>query len=73
MLLIELLILHLRLQVGSCFPMLLNGIHCSVWECTMKHNDLGVLLNMSGHSEYLLEVLPTLEVADGGRVPMVAY
>ena len=37
-----------------------------------KLNDLGVL-NMSGLSEYLIEVLPTIETSSGEKVKMAVY
>ena len=44
----------------------------STWIASLKHNDLGVL-NMSGLSEYLIEVLPTIETSSGEKVKMAVY
>jgi hypothetical protein len=58
----------IKIQTLS-FP---DGMWGSVWSCSMKHNDLGAL-NMSGLAEYLLEVLPSVEREDGGKINMAIY
>lgn len=44
----------------------------SVWACSMKHNDLGVL-NMSGLAEYLIDILPDVDSSIGGKINMAVY
>ena len=50
-----------------------DGMWGSVWACSIKHNDLGTLNNMSSLVEYLIDILPDADCSNGGTINMTAY